>query len=150
MTIDTEAAEARRRARGVASPVGLAALIFAVAAGPLAWFVQLNVNYGLDSHPCYPHEAPRAHPLPGWEGVGTALFAINLAAIVLALGGTWLSYRLWQASRGRPAPRHNDVLPPAVGRARFLAASGLLMGPMILAALICDLVSLATVPPCPG
>jgi hypothetical protein len=116
----------------------------------MAWFIQLNVNYALDSHPCFAHYAPGSNLLPGWEGVGTALFAINIAAIAVAVGAALVSLRVWRAtSKGHPLI-DNEFLPPAVGRTRFLAICGIFSGFGFMAATIFDLVALLAVPTCPG
>jgi hypothetical protein len=131
-------------------PVGLGTLFFAVFGPPIAWFIQLNVNYALDSHPCFPRYAPRSDLPPGWEGVGTALFAINIAAILMALGAALVSLRLWWATSKDHPLIGNEFLPPAVGRTRFLAICGIFSGFGFMAATIFDLVALLAVPTCPG
>jgi hypothetical protein len=130
--------------------VGLGTLFFAVFGGPIAWFTQLTVNYALDSHPCFPHYAPRSDLLPGWQGVGTALLAINIAAILVAPAAAVVSLRLWRAKGNDHPPIDNEFLPPAVGRTRFLAICGTLTGFGFTAATIFNLVALLVVPTCPG
>lgn len=130
--------------------VGLGTLFFAVFGPPIAWFTQLNVNYALDSYPCFPHDTPRSDLLLGWEGVGAALFAINIAAILVALIAVVVSLRVWRATSNDHPPIDNEFLPPAVGRTRFLAICGTLTGFGFMAATIFNLIALLVVPTCPG
>jgi hypothetical protein len=131
-------------------PVGLGTLFFAVFGPPIAWFIQLNVNYALDSHRCFPHDAPRSDLLPGWEGVGTALLTINIAAILVALAAAVVSLRVWRATSKDHPPIDYEFLPPPVGRTRFLAICGTLTGFGFTAATIFNLAALLVVPTCPG
>jgi hypothetical protein len=130
--------------------VGLGSLLFAVFGAPIAWFIQLNVNYALDSHPCFPHDTPRSDLLPGWEGVGIALLVINVAGILVAVAAAVVSLRVWRATSKDHPPVDNEFLPPAVGRTRFLAICGTLTGFGFMGATIFDLVALLVVPTCPG
>jgi hypothetical protein len=104
----------------------------------------------LDSHRCFPHDAPRSDLLPGWEGVGTALLAINIAAILVALAAAVVSLRVWRATSKDHPPIDYEFLPPPVGRTRFLAICGTLTGFGFTAATIFNLVALLVVPTCPG
>jgi hypothetical protein len=129
---------------------GIGLLIFIVLGGPTAWFLQLTGNYGLVSHPCYPHFAPRSSFLPGWAWVSPALLAINLAALATAFAAGLVALRLWRATHASDPPVYNELLPPAAGRTRFLAICGVLTGFGALAAIVFDLIALLTVPPCLG
>jgi hypothetical protein len=130
--------------------IDLVALFFSLGAGPAAWFLQLVVNYALDSIACFPHDFPRTHPLPGLEWVDTGRIVISTVAAVVALAATVVSLRIWRAiARHYPEP-DDDLLPPVAGPARFLAASGVMLGLGSSAATLFDLVPLLTLPPCPG
>ena len=48
---------------------GLGALSFGLSAGPLAWYIQLVINYALASHTCFPDGSPLDRPPAGWLGI---------------------------------------------------------------------------------
>ena len=45
---------------------------------PVVWAIQLELNYGLASHACFPAGTPRASFLPGWERIWVVLLVVNL------------------------------------------------------------------------
>ena len=142
--------ETFRGAPPASGGIDLGALFFSLGAGPAAWFLQLVVNYALASIACFPHDFPRTHPLPGLEWVGAGRIVISTVAAVVALAATLVPLRVWRAvARHYPAP-DDDLLPPAAGRARFLAASGVMLGLGSFAAILFALVPLLTLPSCPG
>jgi hypothetical protein len=125
-------------------------LVFIVIGGPVAWYLQLTVNYGLVSHPCFPHFEPQQGYLPGWAWVGPVILVFNLLAILAALACGLLALRLWRATSEAYPPVYNQLLPPAAGRTRFLAVCGILTGFGAVAATVFDLIALFAVPPCLG
>jgi hypothetical protein len=130
--------------------VGLVALGFGLCGGPLAWAAQLNLNYALASHACFPNSAPRAWPLPGWEGIGTVMLVINVIALVIALASMVVAWRTWRATRDEHQGRSGHLLEVGEGRSRFLAACGLMSGIGFFAATIFNTVMLIWVPQCTG
>jgi hypothetical protein len=128
----------------------LGLLVFVVIGGPVAWYLQLTVNYGLVSHPCFPHFEPQQTYLPGWAWVGPVILVFNLLAIVAALAAALLALRLWRQTRAAYPPVYNQLLPPAAGRTRFLSVCGILTGFGSVAATVFDLIALFAVPPCLG
>ena len=112
----THTASSRTRPSASTGGTGLGALFFGLSAGPVAWYIQLVINYALASHTCFPDGSPLDRPPAGWLGINLTLFAINIAAIVLALAASLVSLRIWVAVRhDYPAP-HSDILAPAIGR----------------------------------
>jgi hypothetical protein len=124
-------------------------IAFGLAAGPIAWFVQLVANYALVSIACFPHDFPRTHPLPGLEWVGTGRIVINIVAAVVAMAATLVSLRIWWRIARHDTLPDDTVVPLAADRVRFLAASGVLLGLGSLAAILFNLVPLLTLPLCP-
>ena len=146
----THTASSRTRPSASTGGTGLGALFFGLSAGPLAWYIQLVINYALASHTCFPDGSPLVRPPAGWLGINITLFAVNIAAIVLALAASLVSLRIWVAVRHNyPAP-HSDILALAIGRARFLALTGAMAGLGSMAATVFTLIALALVPPCAG
>jgi hypothetical protein len=106
-----------------------AALLFgALLAPPLAWGVQLIVNYGLASHACFPGDMPRTSLAPGWEWVAPAIIALNLASLAIAAAASVVSLSIWRRTREEAAGGHASALDIGQGRTRFLAIWGMWSG----------------------
>lgn len=130
--------------------VGLGALLFGACAAPLAWAAQLNLNYALASHACFPSDVSRTGVLPGWDGFRVELVVVNLVALAIALVATAISWRSWRIARHERENRAEHLLEAGEGRTRFFAACGLLSGPGFACAILFNSVALITVPPCAG
>lgn len=112
-------------------------LLFCVAGGPIAWSVQLLINYALASHACFPHDVPSTHVLPGWHWVWPVVLVLNLIALAVALAAGFLSLRTWRAT-------------PGTGPARFLSLCGAMTGFGFFAAVVFDTIIIFGVPTCAG
>jgi len=117
-------------------PIGASLLIAALAAGPSAWALQLIVGYGLSSLACFPHDRPITQsPPPGWSGEPAVLLAINIAFLLLALGGAGVSTIGLRRAAGRT-------------RNRFLATCGMMSGLGFALAILFDIAPILGVPAC--
>ncbi len=126
--------------RSIVAP--LAALI----AGPAAWATQLIAGYGYSSLACFPHDAPAAQPpSPGEHAL---LIGLNLTCLVVALAGLVTATIHWRAAKAEGSAKSSDVLPPGLGRARFLAACGMLSGMGFAIAILFDTVAILGAPAC--
>ncbi len=67
--------------------VSTVALFAGLLASPLAWGLQLVINYGLAAHACYPGDMPLHDVAPGFHSTRTIILLINLLAMALALAG---------------------------------------------------------------
>lgn len=124
----------------------IVAPLAALFAGPAAWAAQLIVGYGASSLACYPHDAPAARPPgPGEHGF---LIALNLVCLAVAVGGLVVAAVHWRRAGGPEPARHNDVMPAGLGRARFLAACGMLSGLGFAIAILFDTAPILGVPAC--
>lgn len=103
---------------------GLVSALFGLAAAPSAWIVQLLVDYGVSARVCHPGAAPR-QDLPA-GGEHALLLAINLGCLALALASLGVGLSAWRR------------LPADQGRARFLAACGLLSAAIFSVAILFD------------
>jgi hypothetical protein len=130
--------------------VGLTALGFGLCGGPLAWAMQFNVNYALASHACFPAIAPRASPLPGWEGVSTVMLAINVVALVIASMALVVAWRTWRATRDELRGGSGHLLEVGEGRSHFLAACGAMAGAGFFVATAFNTAALIWVAQCSG
>ncbi len=79
--------------------VSTAALFAGLFASPVAWGLQLIINYGLAAHACYPGDMPLHDVAPGFGSTRAIVLLFNLIAAVLALGGAGISYQHWRATR---------------------------------------------------
>jgi hypothetical protein len=126
--------------------VGLAALLFGIAAAPAAWDAQLMLSVALSGHACYPRERLLAAPL--WSGLWSILLAISVGGIGIALAGGVVALRSWRRTRAeRPGSGHH-LLESGDGRTRFMAMCGLLTSAVFLLALIFGTAALFVVPLC--
>jgi hypothetical protein len=107
---------------------------------PLAWAIELYLNFGLASHACFPDGAPRASFLPGWEGIWIVLVAVSLiCAAICAIGLISSGYSWRSLSRERPpAEAIGEVLHPSEGRLRAFAVSGLIVSGLFTVAILFD------------
>src|ERR1700759_1798397 len=102
--------------------VHLAILIFGAFVGPVAWGLHLLANSAIDGQACYPGTAPRIDQLPHLR---VLLASSGALAIVLALIGTYVSYRSWRRTREEREGSHHDLIQVGEGRPRFFAFAGL-------------------------
>jgi hypothetical protein len=130
--------------------VGLAALFFGLIGGPLAWSLQLVVNFALASHSCFPRDLPQNHLPAGWEGVWNGLLAVNIGAILLALIATAVSYRNWHVTHGEDEGSTHQLVEAGEGRTRFLGFCGTLLGLGFFVAILFNSLALFMVPQCAG
>ena len=128
--------------------VGGFELAFALWGGPLAWFVQLNVNYALVAQPCFPGPN-RNLELPGeaqWAFVAAVVVYLLLLAVAVAAG--LLSVRLFQRTRDETVGSDTDVEEAGTGRTRFLSYWGMLLGFGFAVVILVNAAGLIMVPPC--
>jgi hypothetical protein len=107
---------------------------------PLAWAIELYLNFGLASHACFPDGAPRASFLAGWEGIWTVLVAVSIVcAVICAIGLISSGYSWRSLSRERPpAEVIGEVPRPSEGRLRAFAVSGLIVSGLFAVAILFD------------
>ena len=104
----------------------------AIVVGPLAWLVFLEAEYAL-----VPWACDRAG---GHRGVLYVVAVVMLAA-TLAAGA--LGWRQWNAAGRRPADE-----PPPVGRAAFMALTGLGISLLFALAIVASAIPLFLLKPC--
>ena len=131
----------RARVRG-------AELAFALWGGPLAWFVQLNINYALVAQPCFPGPQ-RNVELPGnahWAFAAAVVVYLLLLAVAIAAG--LLSVILFRRMHDETTGSDTDVEEAGAGRTRFLTYWGMLLGFGFAVVILVNAAALLTVPPC--
>ena len=95
--------------RHLRRPRGIAVLWFAVLAGPLAWMLGLNAEYGLVRVACAKQNMLYLH-------------SVSLLTLLLALAGGLVAWREWKRTGREWAGEE----PGAIPRSRVLVALGLL------------------------
>jgi hypothetical protein len=129
--------------------VSLVALLLGLGIGPAAWAAQLMLGYGLSSYACFPGDQPFEHaPPPGWSGERPGLLAVNLACLVVALAGCWISWASWRSTRQEKGGGSEALLRRGEGRSRFLALCGLLASAGFAVAILFDTAAILGVPAC--
>jgi hypothetical protein len=110
---------------------GLLWLVIAVFAGPIVWFLDLQIAYMLVYHACHTRNlAP--------------LYVETILAMALVAGGISLSWRL--LSRFPDADQHGGQ---PEDRARVMAFAGLGLGVLFFVVLIAAAVPRFVLDPCP-
>ena len=118
---------------GVQHPAPLAGtvpgwlLVTALLAAPIAWLVQLYVDYAIASRACFPGEAPLATGLSVSLAAWPASFALIIAALVIACTATGVSFWMWRRTRHEVA-NVSGLVEGTEGRTRFLAVCGFWTG----------------------
>lgn len=122
--------------------------LFAVAAGPLAWAIQLDTNYALAAYPCFERQVARQALLPGWEGLSGWLLAINLCAIALTIVAFALGLRAqrWARARSMREEEHSRL----IGRTHALGVAAMVFATIFFLATAFALIALLGTPPCPA
>lgn len=119
-----------------ASPVRLAELVFAAAAGPVAWSAHMVVNFAVASRLCFPGRTPLS-AFHGGFATWTVMLAVDVLALAVCGAGVLLSSRL-----KREAPDRQRE------RAHFIAQCGILSGCGFALATLFDTIALFMVPLC--
>src|SRR5665213_997798 len=126
--------------------VGLAALLFGIAAAPAAWNAQLLLSVALSGHACYPRDALLSVPL--WSGLWSILLAISLVGIMVAVAGVLVAWRSWRHTFDEREGSAHQLLDLGEGRTRFMAMCGILSSALFLVALVFATAALYLVPLC--
>ena len=112
---------------------GIAALWFAVLAGPAAWMLGLNAGYGFVRVACDQQTLLHLH-------------ATSLATLLLAAAGGAVAWREWRRA-GEEAPDEGAGTLP---RSRFMTAMGLLASPFFALVIVAQWVAVLFLNPCMG
>ena len=99
----------------------------ALLAPPIAWFVELCVDYGLTSQACFPREHLLANGIDISPQVWPGSFALIIGALVIALLASAASFWMWIRTRNEVANLYG-LIEGAEGPTRFLAVWGFWVG----------------------
>ena len=126
--------------------VGLAALLFGIAAAPAAWNAQLLLSVALSGHACYPRNRLLSAPL--WGNLWWTLLGISIIGIVFAIAGGAVAWRSWRRTYNESPGTTHHLLDRGQGRTRFMAMCGNLTSAVFLLALIFGTAAFFLVPLC--
>jgi hypothetical protein len=122
--------------------VALPTLWFGIFGAPIAWALQLIVNYSLVAHYCYPSHAPLRVPRVG--GVRGAAIVVSVIVVVIALLALATAIRSWGGIRHGHEAEHRQLAEVREERARFMAHAGILLSVVFLFATLMTTVPLIT------
>lgn len=120
-------------------PVGFV-LAFAVYGAPVAWLMQLIVNYALSAHACYPINIPLMTPV--WGPLWWILIGIDMAAMIVAGGAFFVALGQWRAWRGASMSHIGER------RNRYIAQWAVLTSALFSIAVVFTIVMLFIEPVC--
>lgn len=126
-------ADATGPTEDVRRPRVIAALWFAVLAGPLAWMLGLNAGYGFVRVACA-------------KNTNLPIHLVSLATLLLALSGGWVAWREWKRT-GRRWP--GEAGGP-LARSEFMAAIGLMASALFSLGIVLQWVAALFFNPCMG
>jgi hypothetical protein len=108
------------------SSAALGALWFGLLGGPVAWTLQLLVDYPLVAHYCFPGAARRI--VPTIDSLRLLILLTSAIALAVAVLALLTAMRSWRASGGVLDDARTDSTDeaPPVGRVRFMALGGML------------------------
>jgi hypothetical protein len=133
----------RERASTLASTFGL-------LGGPLAWFVQLCAGYGLASWSCFPKDQRGIAPLAGASWSWSVMVSLLTASVVIAVASLFAARSNFARTRQEGAGDHVHLMEVGVGRTRFIALWGMLLGGGFAVATLLDAVAFLVLPRCAG
>jgi hypothetical protein len=125
----------------------LSALAFGLVGAPLAWALQLFVNYGVASRVCFPGAAPRMSAIASGSAWVTLLI-VELIALAIAAAAAVVAYGSWRATRHEASGETSHMVEAGEGRTRFLALWGLMTSIGFFIAIVFSLIGLFLVPLC--
>jgi hypothetical protein len=128
--------------------VGLFPLWFGLLGGPIAWTLQLLVDYPLVAHFCFPDAAKRV--VPTIDSLHLLVIIVSVLALALAGAALLTAIRSWRASGGEfgsARPTLTDAAPPP-GRVRFMALGGILASSLTIIGIVIHGAFILTLAPC--
>jgi len=114
-------------------------LLFGACAAPIFWVGQLILSYVVSADACFPGDHPVLLSSTGF--LFTALMAFDAVALLAAMTGAAVSWRIW--TRLPPHPSLYEK-----GRDRFLAIWGLFSSLWFFFAIVFNTIASLTVTPC--
>ncbi len=133
-----------------ASRISLGESFFALFGGPLAWLVQLSCGYALASQPCFREGSRAIAPPAALLWTTPAMMGLTAIAVAVSLAAFALSKRAFNRTRDETQGGGRRLMEVGVGRTRFLALWGMVLGAGFAVAAAITAVALIAVPRCAG
>jgi hypothetical protein len=116
-----------------------------VIVAPAFWIAQLVFAYSVSAEACYGSDHPTT--LLSSAALTTALVVFDIAAVIAALIGLFVSFACWRSVRDAVKDHRYDVT-TTEGRARFMAIWGIFSSLAFLCAIAFNVIASLMVPPC--
>jgi hypothetical protein len=123
---------------------------FALFAGPIAWFLQLCVGYGLASEACFRDGTRTVAPVSSLQWTWPAMILITFAAVIVGLLSMLASWRAFSRTRAEATDDSHRLLESGSGRTRFLALWGMMLGGVFALTAAMTFLAFVTLPRCAG
>jgi hypothetical protein len=133
---------------GREAAVGLGALWFGLLGGPIAWTLQLLVDYPLVAHYCFPDAAKRV--VPTIDSLHLLVIIVSVLALSIATGALLTAMRSWRVSGGEFGSERVTLVEaaPPPGRVRFMALGGILASSLAIIGIVIHGAFILTLAPC--
>jgi len=130
------------------APVGLGQLWFGLLGGPVAWTLQLLVDYPLVAHYCFPDAAKRL--VPTIDSLHLLVIIVSVVALAVALAALFTALRSWRASGGDFGDERVTLVEaaPPPGRVRFMALGGILASGLTIIGIVMHTGFILMLAPC--
>lgn len=115
-------------------PRGLATLWYGFLIGPIAWKLQLVVNYSLVPYAC-------------WHDLSILIHLASLLTLLLVLSGVWVAWRSWRGTGEGYEMESGDA---AFSRSRFMAISGVALSAFFALIVLGQWIPNLLLSPCDG
>jgi hypothetical protein len=122
---------------------------FAVFGGPLAWFLQLNVDFALASNACFLGDQRSISPHFAHDWTWPAMIGIAAAAFAVSLAATLIARRAYRITKEESMGDH-DLVETGAGRTRFLAFWGICLGAGSALVIVLTATAFFMLPRCAG
>lgn len=128
--------------------VGLAPLWFGLLGGPVAWTLQLLIDYPLVAHYCFPDAARRI--VPTIDSLHLLVSIVSLLALAVAIAALLAAIRNWRGSGGEFGSERSKLTEaaPPPGRVRFMALGGILASSLTIVGIVIHGGFVLTLAPC--
>ena len=116
--------------------MSLATLWFGLLGGPIAWTLQLLIDYPLVAHYCFPDAARRIVPtIDSLHLIVSIVSVLALAGAVAALVTALRSWRVSGGDFGGERAQLTEAAPPP-GRVRFMSLGGILVSSLTIVGIV--------------
>ena len=124
-----------------------ALLAFCLFAAPIGWALHLLANTSIAGQNCV--GAAVGNSVRGHSASAlSAIYLIDLIAILLAAAAGYVAYELWTRTKEEKAGDVHRLVHAGEGRTRFLALCGLLTSILFGLAILADAIGVLVGPPC--